>query len=389
MSKEFLLTDEEINDTILHSPYIMPSSPYERGQGAEQVKKYFYEFIRFFADILNVHLSRIEGESERLDASVAEQREDLLSHDVSDLAHQALVGGLREAVSKAVSSLNSHDQSENAHKALVQSLVTSLTEHNQDQTSHSDIREQISALNELSQNAYNIAMGKSKVVPLECIEDMLEYLDQNQAFSGDVFIFEEENVPDFTYFGQCSSSDGLIVLTYDEYASGSVDIKAGKSYFYNGKKLVASESGFDISTLARAAELARIETELSEEISGLESRLSNLELLADSHERKKTYVTSTDGKVVLEARTEYDLGLQSALTIALPDVIENDYYSILSFRSGANATELSCDEGIYFSGDDCLNGMLYPITKRLYEINVKRVCSLVIAKVSAVDCEVI
>ena len=92
---------------------------------------------------------------------------------------------------------------------------------------------------------------------------------------------------------------------------------------------------------------------------------------------------------MLEARTEYDLGLQSALTIALPDVIENDYYSILSFRSGANATELSCDEGIYFSGDDCLNGMLYPITKRLYEINVKRVCSLVIAKVSAVDCEVI
>ena len=45
MSDKFKITGEEINQTLMHSPYALSDSPYQRGLGAGQIKRYFYDFI--------------------------------------------------------------------------------------------------------------------------------------------------------------------------------------------------------------------------------------------------------------------------------------------------------------------------------------------------------
>ena len=389
MSKDFVLTENEINEAVLHSPYSMPSAPYEKGQGAEAVKKYFYDFIRVLAKRLNGHLEKIESAVVALEARDASLEDTQRGHDVSDLAHQALITRIRQEISEVAGQISAHCIDTEAHTGLANKLTDLVNSHTVSESAHSDIRQLISELRELSQNAYNMAMGKSKIIPLVTVEEMLEYLDQNEVFSGDVFIFEEENVPDFTYFGKVSDSEGLIVMTYDDYAQGDIKPISGKSYYYNGNKLVASESGFDVSTLARREDVELSLGTLGESLSQAESRIGQLENQASQFEKARQYVTSTDGEILLANRTEYDLGLLTSLKITLPEVTEDIFYSIVNFRSGSEATVLECDGEIYFSGDDCLSGTLYPVTKRLYEINIKKVCSLLIAKVSAVDCEVI
>lgn len=389
MSKDFLITEEEIMETILHSPYSMPNSPYEKGQGADEVKKYFYEFIRYLIAKLNLHLEKIQEEivkQEETKQAIMDKQE---SHDLSELSHQALITGLREQINEARAQLDLHKSSLDAHPEIKELLSDTISSHEKDANAHKEIRELIKELSTVANNAYSISMKKSKIIPLTVIEDMLEYIDQNAVLCGDVFIFEEENVPDFTCFGSLESGDGLICLDYDSLALGEIEIKPGKVYFYNGIKLVASESGIDVSALARKDETEMATGELAEELSRVKVGVSQLEGEISMLERKKVYVNTSGEEITLRGNTEYDLGLKTSLKITLPDQLENGFYSVVNFRSGSEATLFEGDSKIYFSGDDCLSGVLYPISKRLYEINIKSVCSLVVAKVSAVDCEVI
>ena len=67
MKEKYKITEEEINQTILHSPYSLADSPASVGLKAKQIKKYFYEFIRFFANKINIHLNDLGETLENYD----------------------------------------------------------------------------------------------------------------------------------------------------------------------------------------------------------------------------------------------------------------------------------------------------------------------------------
>ncbi|MBQ7353870.1 MAG: hypothetical protein IJW54_07725, partial [Clostridia bacterium] len=98
--------------------------------------------------------------------------------------------------------------------------------------------------------------------------------------------------------------------------------------------------------------------------------------------------TST-GIITLKTYCVFDLGEVSSLTLELPSSVLKDYNSVLNFKSGATATVLDAPADLYFKGDDCEGGCLFPISNRIYEINIRSVCGNLIARVSSLDYEVI
>ena len=79
MSERFKLTQEEINKAIMHSPYALPDSPGTVGLGAGQIKKYFYDFIRFLSDKINIHLGQAGDSIEALEKAKDDIQGELLS----------------------------------------------------------------------------------------------------------------------------------------------------------------------------------------------------------------------------------------------------------------------------------------------------------------------
>ena len=59
MENKYQLTQEEINKILRRSPYSLGLSPAEAGLGAEQIKRYFYDFIYYMAENLNLHLKDV------------------------------------------------------------------------------------------------------------------------------------------------------------------------------------------------------------------------------------------------------------------------------------------------------------------------------------------
>ena len=57
MSERYKLTNEEINKAVLHSPYALADSPYKRGLGAAQIKKYFYDFRSFLLLLIVIKIN--------------------------------------------------------------------------------------------------------------------------------------------------------------------------------------------------------------------------------------------------------------------------------------------------------------------------------------------
>lgn len=80
--------------------------------------------------------------------------------------------------------------------------------------------------------------------------------------------------------------------------------------------------------------------------------------------------------VTLAANTEYHhINEDSAtLTFKLPTVIEEEYQSYISFKSGATATTITVSTfsgTLKFKGDDCANGVFTPTANRVYEVSLK------------------
>ena len=93
--------------------------------------------------------------------------------------------------------------------------------------------------------------------------------------------------------------------------------------------------------------------------------------------------------VQLENLKEFNLGTRSSVILTLPEEIPNNFDVIVNFHSGSSATTFDAPDEIFFTQDDCIGGHLYPISNRIYEINIKNMGGLLIAKVSSCDYEVI
>ena len=130
MSQVYKITENEINQTILHSPYSLADSPAKAGLKAMQIKKYFYNFIRFFAEKINIHLGDIGSSLENVDElfeAVYKKLEELEGTDIS-------LGNSINA------SLDYHNKSADTHNDIRRAIGINVSTHNGSSTSHQDIR---------------------------------------------------------------------------------------------------------------------------------------------------------------------------------------------------------------------------------------------------------
>ena len=270
---DFNLSSEEINQIIMSSPFALPASPAENGLGAGQIKKYFYSFIRIFAEKLNIHLSdvaeallKLENQltdtNERWENELSEERELTLTrlgeHNENEFAH----GDIRNLV-------KSHEKSHSAHDDI-RELVT---KHEESASAHGDIRELASTAQERADSAYNLARGRSKVYPVQSTNEMITRLMEKTFNVGDMFIIADKNVPDFTVYEYGAMQDGDVEITQLDAIMG-IEFVPGTIYYFNNTssasnpvRLIASEGGVDTRGFATSEELLAVEQGLTSHIS--------------------------------------------------------------------------------------------------------------------------
>ncbi|MBQ3041472.1 MAG: hypothetical protein IJD42_07745 [Clostridia bacterium] len=381
MKDKYKITEEEINQAILHSPYSLADSPASVGIKAKQIKKYFYEFIRFLANKINVHLEELGKTLENYDelSCAVDLIPDLQEKDIE--------------LGKAIPNLiGAHNNSGVAHNDIREKISTDIGTHNTSGGAHSDIRELIKSAKESAENAYNLARGKSKIHPMHDYGEFIYYVKTKpeEYNVGDMFIFDNKNAPDFMLFEkniQFVSGEDDVEIS-GEYLPNDFEFTPGSRVVINGMRFVIQESGYDISKLATDEELSALNEELTELIIALGERVTEVNDVLDFKENSFEKKENTQSEITLENHTEYSLGLITELSIALPEETE-ELDSIINFRAGATAPSFDAPSELVFSGDDTSGGRFYPITHRIYEINIKEVMGILSARVGATDFEVI
>lgn len=344
--KNYTISDEELNRILLSSPLTLPDSPSNAGMSAGQIKKHFYKFIILLVKKINEKLADIyDGK----DSSVS-------AHNTASDAH----ADIREILSLLEDEVEALSQVDGA---LGNQITSSISEHNLSASAHDDIRQAVSNADSKAQNALTIAQGRSKAVVYDSVSELVTVLTGglDSLCVGDSVYVKGQGEPDF-----------WVSKKYDEMQASTIpeSISAGCTLTAGYYELVGFESGVDTSVFAKDADLDALASEVS------------------CKENARELETAT-GDVTLEGGKEYDCGTRTLLTLNLPDTLPDGYDVIVSFISGATATTLDAPENLVFKGDDCSGGHLYPIKNRIYEINIKKICSVPVGVVSSVDYEVI
>ncbi len=377
--KDYKITEEEINQTILHSPYSLADSPTSVGLKAKQIKRYFYEFIRFFANKINIHLNdlgkTLEGYDEVLEAVAL----------IPDLEEKDVLLGNQIDLS-----ILAHNQSSESHPYLKEKIENEVARHNSSALSHGDIRSTLKSILNKLDVAYCLASGKSQVYSCEDILDVLDEINKKGIYKGDLFLVADPSMPDFTVFETDISSvpSGTIELDYSSVASGEMELEAGKSYYYNGVRMIASVGTLETNLLAKNEDLETLEGAFLAYKEIQEAWQKSIENELECKEASVEKVEASSQELELASHKEYNLGLITTLSLSLPKESAG-LEAIVNFRTGATAPTFDSPSELVFSGDDAYEGRFYPITNRLYEINIKDVMGILIARVGATDYEVI
>lgn len=365
---KYIFSDEEINKILLSSPMVLPNSPSDHGLKGSGIKSFFYDYIRRLMLLINEHFNLIEKDKDSAFDELGKIIEDLIQRDTE----------LGSAVAEHYSEV------EQAISNLSGEIDSDLSKHDNDASAHKQIQFDMADIKRIAQDALNFASGKSKIIPVKDIYEMTTKLNAYLNI-GDKFVLSDKNVPDFTLFEKESTDNNATAFTQMDILMGNVEFSPGESYLYNGYLLVASESGIDTSLLAKASDLGGVEDRCSE----LEDNVEQMTSQLLEKEDKMLVRAETAETVTLNNDTEYNLGLRTSVILNLPNEIPTDYECIVNFHSGTTATTFDSPDNIIFTQDDCLEGKLYPVSNRLYEINIKNVGGILIAKVGAVDYEVI
>ena len=285
MNDKYKITGEELNQILMHSPHALRSSPYEKGMSGEQVKRYFYDFIRILIQKLNLHL-------EDVDSSFQEADESLSLHNTSSLSHQ----DIREMAQRAIdlcdgldfSDFMSKDDHISDMRWISDNMNTELLNHNESRYAHQDIREEIENLNKgldtafntiggaysRAEAAYNLAFGKTKVYISINFRALFEELRYNEAMNeGDIIMVTEKGTPDFVVASSLYRSVAT-EITEEMVITGNLPHPVvGEIYYYvpANKTLIAIESGVDASAFATKEELNSLIEDLSEALTVLHS----------------------------------------------------------------------------------------------------------------------
>ncbi|MBQ8545631.1 MAG: hypothetical protein IJ437_01690 [Clostridia bacterium] len=391
MIDKYKITEEEINQTILHSPYSLADCPASAGLKAKQVKKYFYEFIRFFADKINVHLNDIGVTLENYDEindSLNTALADILLLDekIYDLEDKDT-----ELGNQICAQISAHNTSSESHNDIRQKIDVDLSSHNESALAHSDLREKIKSLLDKIEVTYSLASGKSRLHSCEDVLAMLDEIDgAGEICKGDLFLIADSSLPDFTVFEVSldQAPDGSVELDYNAIASGEVTLERGKSYYYNGIRLISSLGNLETNLLAKNEELQELESAFYHDMESIRWELDEIIKALDTKQSCYSVLESSEEEIVVESQTEYNLGLRTSLTISFGEV-DSGFEAIVNFRTGATAPSFEAPSELVFSGDDSYAGRFYPITNRIYEISLKNVLGVMIARVGATDYEVI
>lgn len=299
---DLILTEEEINQILMSSPYALPSSPSQAGLGANQIKRYFYSFIVLFCQKLNLRFDEIaqalyvlEDVLSATDDRIDEATQDLTkqigtslnTHNQSISAHGDIRADIsrlweknqstiQECTELIVSRMETHNTENTAHGDIRELVPT----HNQSKLAHSDIRELVGQAKEKADNAYNLASGKSKVHWANNIVMMFGDLYDNPANVnvGDVYIVLEKNVPEFIILGKGGGAGNAISFSMQDLVSGaSPNFTAGELYYLTDKQItvIAMESGIDTSNLATNEQLSALDTGLTAYVNENLSRFYN------------------------------------------------------------------------------------------------------------------
>lgn len=271
---KYSLTEEEINSVILNSPYSLSDNPSQRGLKAPQIKSFFYSFIRMLCNYLNSHTSELENDLEVSSGEVNGKIEELFTllsaHDESELSHQGLISEIRGLISKGTEELLLHNEDKDAHQPIKSELYKELSSHNVSELSHSDIRQLIKNCYDLGENALSLATGKSKIIPKNNTLDMLDYIRENELFAGDVFILEEENTPNFTFFATLTEDEvanelslGALPLDYEEYKAKKSSYKLARATFLRGISYLHRSVALMFPLLQRVRSLTSFQKDLA------------------------------------------------------------------------------------------------------------------------------
>ena len=287
------------------------------------------------------------------------------------------------------SQISAHNTSEKSHLDIRAKITEVIGKHSESALSHADIREKMRELEKALDSTYAIASGKSRVYTFYDILEMLEFLNSGVKVNlGDVLLVADPDSPDFTVYDvEAEARMDDIVLTYENVSSAEVMSRADKSYLVGNVRLISTEGNLETSRLAKREEIERIEGELYEYIERTDDALSSQQSAIECKENMLVKTTNSDTCVEILSNHEYDLGLREELYLSI--MPSSGFSSIVNFRSGAKPTMLDVPLNLIFQGDDTLDGVLYPISNRIYEINIKEVLGVLIARVFATDYEVI
>ncbi len=401
--ENYKISEETVKKILLYTAKALPDRPGEHGMKASDVKGYFYEFIRVLTNAINTELKNI----------VNGVTSDINIHDLSAAAHDDIrelikalgqkdveidgeIEDLKEKDTELGNSIgnqiNAHNGSTEAHSDIREKITDDIKAHNDSTEAHSDIRELIKTAQERANDAHNLASGKSKIYPMHDYDVFIGSLNtESEKYNvGDMFIFDDKQAPDFMLFEKDVEFDvdkDDVEITGNAFPN-DVEFVPGMRIVINGIRFVIQESGYDISKLATDEELQLAKAEFSRETAKVDEKAEKI--IEDMKAKESIFakVESTASEITLEAHKEYNLGLVTALELALPEETVG-LEAIVNFRTGATAPTFDSPSELVFSGDDTYEGRFYPITNRLYEINIKDVMGVLAARIGATDYEVI
>ena len=311
--------------------------------------------------------------------------------DGNIVSHKEILGKVEEAME--TSTVGTAQAKKHAEEKVM--------EHNTSFNSHADMRATITTALEKAQEAYNLAAGKSKVHPMNSFDDFKSSIETESGRYnvGDMFMFKDNLLPDLILFEKNVVYDSSIDDFYLDDSPFLSEMEPGMTYFLFGNRFVSIESGMDVSKFTTKEEHlsdvlslnSMIETNSEmirnvAENSATKEKVETLEEeIAKKDERMAYYDTETSNIIELEDYAEYDLGQRLELTVELPEETSPLYCCIFNFYAGETPTAFDAPDSIYFVGDDCLDGTFYPLNYRGYEVNVKKLWGICVARVGAFD----
>ena len=212
MENRYQLTSEEINKILCRSPRSLSASPAEQGLGAQQIKKYFYDFIYYMAQLLNMHLGAVGKDVTALDTGLVALQE-----------------------------------------ALTEAIIDSVEGHASDTDAHADIRESLAEAVHLANVAYNLASGKSKVYVNTSFQMALFELQNEELHQGDFIMVIDKSTPDFVVLDYVGADTDVTEVDFEDVINNSLPApQVGEMFRLKGfdRVLLAIESGIDASNFA-------------------------------------------------------------------------------------------------------------------------------------------